>query len=543
MANRYWVGGSGTWSDTARWSTSSGGAGGASVPGNSDYAIIDSNSGTPGFTITVSSTTTAFLYLYAQSNVACTLQLNADMLLGSSSGPAYLNTDSAFGYAGTGAIATATNMQSLTILGANTIPAFKHNATSSNGSLYFSASLTVSNAFTWTGGWMYMGTYNLQCATCVLSGSNSKTYNGSTGRIKANAVNTTVVDTTSSSGYTSNSLGGIPIELNGSGLSGTRTVVAATEYVSLYVTAGTDTVALTNSTSAAKVGSVNTTGFTGTFNFNGGGYSANVYGPTLTLPSGITYGASNLYFPMTGGSVTLTTSGQAMPLTLYAGYLNGATTSANYSLSLASNVEVTTSTYLGAGTLLLNGNVLTSPNFYINGSYFKTISYGGGSIKTSYYSNSGSASMGPSSADGTIEMTGSVSNTIYTGGNNAFSKLANITIKLSGSGQLSIYQGNVDIYRLWASYQNNTIKFAAGVFHYISIFDVSGSGSNSVNLYSITDGASWYLYNTGTVNVGNVRLKDASTSGGGSFNATSSQDLGNVFGWNFIVPSGLIFFM
>jgi hypothetical protein len=34
MADRYWVGGTGTWSstNTANWSTSSGGAGGASVP-------------------------------------------------------------------------------------------------------------------------------------------------------------------------------------------------------------------------------------------------------------------------------------------------------------------------------------------------------------------------------------------------------------------------------------------------------------------------------------------------------------------------------
>ena len=36
MANRFWVGGTGNWSDTARWSTTSGGAGGA--PG-SQYVV------------------------------------------------------------------------------------------------------------------------------------------------------------------------------------------------------------------------------------------------------------------------------------------------------------------------------------------------------------------------------------------------------------------------------------------------------------------------------------------------------------------------
>lgn len=56
MADRYWVGGSGTWnnSSTANWATSSGGATGASVPTSSDNAIIDTNSGNG--TITIAST-------------------------------------------------------------------------------------------------------------------------------------------------------------------------------------------------------------------------------------------------------------------------------------------------------------------------------------------------------------------------------------------------------------------------------------------------------------------------------------------------------
>jgi hypothetical protein len=47
MANRYWVGGSGTWdsSNTTNWSATSGGAGGASVPVAADIAFLDANSG------------------------------------------------------------------------------------------------------------------------------------------------------------------------------------------------------------------------------------------------------------------------------------------------------------------------------------------------------------------------------------------------------------------------------------------------------------------------------------------------------------------
>lgn len=50
MANRYWRGGSGTWNgvSTANWSTTSGGASGASVPTASDDVIFDANSFTAG---------------------------------------------------------------------------------------------------------------------------------------------------------------------------------------------------------------------------------------------------------------------------------------------------------------------------------------------------------------------------------------------------------------------------------------------------------------------------------------------------------------
>jgi hypothetical protein len=57
MADRYWVGGTGSWSstNTANWSASSGGAGGASVPTASDNVFFDANSntGTFGFTVTM----------------------------------------------------------------------------------------------------------------------------------------------------------------------------------------------------------------------------------------------------------------------------------------------------------------------------------------------------------------------------------------------------------------------------------------------------------------------------------------------------------
>lgn len=61
MADRYWVGGAGTWNNaaTTNWSTSSGGASGASVPTTADSVFFDANSGTTPFTVTVSTNSNA----------------------------------------------------------------------------------------------------------------------------------------------------------------------------------------------------------------------------------------------------------------------------------------------------------------------------------------------------------------------------------------------------------------------------------------------------------------------------------------------------
>ena len=56
-STRYWVGGTGNWSDTARWSTSSGGASGASVPRSHDNVVFNSASNATAYTATVNAVT------------------------------------------------------------------------------------------------------------------------------------------------------------------------------------------------------------------------------------------------------------------------------------------------------------------------------------------------------------------------------------------------------------------------------------------------------------------------------------------------------
>lgn len=57
IEDRYWVGGTGSWSDTARWSATSGGSGGVTVPTRADNVYFDANSfSADGQTVTTTST-------------------------------------------------------------------------------------------------------------------------------------------------------------------------------------------------------------------------------------------------------------------------------------------------------------------------------------------------------------------------------------------------------------------------------------------------------------------------------------------------------
>ena len=62
MANRYLVA-TGNWNDTAVWSTTSGGAGGASVPGSSDVVYLNNNH-------TITLTTNSECYSLSHTNGA-----------------------------------------------------------------------------------------------------------------------------------------------------------------------------------------------------------------------------------------------------------------------------------------------------------------------------------------------------------------------------------------------------------------------------------------------------------------------------------------
>lgn len=151
MAARFWVGGAGTWdsSSTTNWSATSGGAGGASVPGSADTVTFDASSGSGTVTFTNGGVTVSAVTINSSS---ITLSLGAAFSV-STSVTLTIGTFTTNDYAVTASSISSSNGNARTFnLGASTITL--NNSvpfnTGSNTGLTFNAG-TSTFVFTSTG--------------------------------------------------------------------------------------------------------------------------------------------------------------------------------------------------------------------------------------------------------------------------------------------------------------------------------------------------------------------------------------------------------
>lgn len=217
MANRYWVGGTGSWNttNTVNWSDTSGGAGGFSVPTSVDDVFLDANSGTGTVTIATANMTVKSLNCTGYTGV----------LAGSTNisiaGSVTWGAGMTLGYSG-----------ALTITGTGT---YTSNGKSRLGSLTINGSgitVTLGDAYTSTGASatiaVTLGTFN-------------------TAGYAVTALNIT----TSSSGARAITLGASAVTLTGNGFT------VPTGYANFTLNAGTSTITL--SSASAKTLGTNST--------------------------------------------------------------------------------------------------------------------------------------------------------------------------------------------------------------------------------------------------------------------------------------------
>lgn len=196
MANRYWVGGAGTWNTTSttNWSASSGGASGASVPTAVDSVFFD-QAGTYTVTctgaltcldITVSAGTVTFA-----SGTTPTFAISGSMSLVAGTV-----------WSSTGAITfnATTTGKTITTNGVTISTFIVFNGVGGGWTLGSALTLSSTNAITVTNGSFDTGNYNLTCGGISSSNSNTRTI-----KLNASSValsSSTPVNFTTSTGLT-----------------------------------------------------------------------------------------------------------------------------------------------------------------------------------------------------------------------------------------------------------------------------------------------------------------------------------------------------
>lgn len=478
-AQRFWVGGSGNWSDSTRWSLTSGGVGGASVPGAGDNVFFDANSNGPG--------TAAF-------NVV----LNV---------PAVVNQLS---FTGTDGLATFSGTNSLTVNGTVT--------TTSNWNPTFTGRFILAGNIPFT-------TNNINFTGQIFSGGIQVFGNvdGAGWQATAGTINTTgnilisrgilnlngrpVTAQAISANDTNHFdrsllMGASVVTLNGSGTIidftdnlGVFTLDPGTSVVNMATTGGitiacgnsSKTMPILNSTASGSSMIIQATGNLAntttlqaissvktTLTFSGNGSTS--FNGTITVPtsSSASFGGRNLQF----------NSNLLEPSNCVFSFTNVGTTTFNGTLTTAS------------------GSTLTFTNSMTTGTFNAPIVFGGTSVA---FSNSGSNTFATTAP--ITQNTGTVSFS-----NNGNNYNGNITL-----GQNVIWRfSNVGVSNLAATNELRSISLCGTVGTYPTVNSVTGTAS-----LNIATPRTWYNLRVGGLNVtGSLIVSFGSVNLGGNTNVT-----------------------
>ena len=310
MADRYWVGGNGTWNATAglKWALTSGGLGGQAVPTSADDVYFDAGSGTVNVQIGASTCKNLnFSGFTGTLNVASTSTLNCHGSL----------TMVPMTSAWTGNINfLSTTAQTITSNGFTFDNPLTFNGVGGSWQLADNLTTGPTRTTTLTNGALDLSSGNRTLSTGLFSSNNSNTRSilFGTGNVTITGNGGTVLQVSTATGLTYT---GTPtINFTYSGATGTRNLrfgngggFTETNSPNINITAGTDIVSFEG---GAKNFSLN--GFTGTFSNN----PRTIYG-NFTLTAGITLtaGALATTFAGTSGTQQITTGGITLdfPLT------------------------------------------------------------------------------------------------------------------------------------------------------------------------------------------------------------------------------------
>ena len=522
MADRYWVGGTGNWSNTARWSTSSGGPGGASVPTASDNVIFDSLSHTTSYTVTIDASTRSCLSFTASAPLSGNLTLAGTQEL-QISGSLTWYTGMIVSYTGT--------MRFISTTTGNTID---------TKNISFSGSVTLdgvggawtlasaytqpSNTFTLTNGSFSTSTFAFSVRRFASNNTNIRTLNLGSGNWTITGNGTTVIDVVSTNLTVLS--GGSTITCTYSGGTGTRSIVfssgvSGNEHVKIYVTGGTDTVSL----GTLNFHTLDFTGFAGTI----AGNSTIGVRSMLMLSTGCTVTYTGT-ISMASDGATLDTKGKTLnsPITLAgqvsASYMylpSGLTNGSTRAISVGANA------YLSAA-----GKTLVTGSLSVVGSGLRGIDVTGGSLTLT-----GTGTVFSSTSTGTPVILGQiiVSDTSATQKTITTPGLLIPDLVISGDNVLINNTCTVNALAVNTAGRTTGLVFTAGITVTVQTFTSNGYASNLAKMSSATPGSPFNIKKiSGYINEDYLSITDSVAFGGATFYAGgNSTNGGGNSGWIF----------
>ena len=279
------------------------------------------------------------------------------------------------------------------------------------------------------------------------------------------------------------------------------------------------------------VKNVDFTGYAGTLAATSTG---TIYG-NLTISTGMTLtaSASTMTFRATSGTQQITTNGKTLdfPLTF-----NGA--GGTFQLQDALTMGSTRTATLTTGTLDLSGKTFTVGTAFTTATGTKNLTFNGGTLvcptaATTAFNNAVPTGFTTTAGTGTgiISMTAATAKT-FVGGGSTF----NCTLQNAGAGALTITGSNT-FTSISNSVQPTTFTFTAGTTTTVTNWNVNGTAGNLVTIGSATAASHTLSKASGTVSSDYLSISRSTATGGASWYAgANSTDGGNNSGWIFTAP-------
>lgn len=406
MANRYWVGGSGTWdaTTTTNWSATSGGAGGASAPGTADAVIFDANSntGTNDFTVTLSGSPTCQTMDTTGIDPANSMTVGGSGSLTISGASLTLTSKVVWSNTGTLTFSRTAGTISITTGGVSIASNVVLTIVGSTATINFVDNFTCTGSVTVNGGTLNTTGSNkiITVAAFLFANSAAKTIAlGTNARLFITGNNRTVLDLATGGGAVTWTSPGF-LGLSYSGSVGTRTINMGSAGVgpaAIQITAGSDIVTFTSGDVAKAV---TFSGFTGTW--------------------------SNVALTMTG-SLTTTTS-----MTIGAGS-NAVTFTSSCTLVTGGATYNFPVVFSGVGaTFTASGDITVAPAYYLS-LVGGTIDIGSNNLILGSIFSPGASSRSITRTTGNITLTGNAA-TIATLTGTGFTYTAGLSLTCTYSG-------------------------------------------------------------------------------------------------------------